>query len=152
MADALTRVDIAPDAGAMIVVKAGGWWTTPYAPDTPTDQYKGAGAVKGVAADCSGSVWKIYSDAGYRYDYKPSGAFDLYARMPSSPFRKLDDNEGPQSGDIVLYRGHMSIYAGNKSIWSAHKPGKQFDKFPLLYFPLLLGYYRYQIYAPAPGV
>jgi cell wall-associated NlpC family hydrolase len=148
MADAPTKVDIAAADGDRIVTQAATWQMTPYAPDTDADKYKGPGAEKGVEADCSGSVWKIYGNVGYRYDYRQSSAFDDYARLPHSPFRELDDKEARQAGDVVLYRHHMSIYAGDDLVWSAHKTGFGFAKFSVSYFGPPLGFYRYQIYAP----
>lgn len=65
MADILTAADIAEADGGRIVAEAATWNGTLYAPNIPGDKYKGAGAVNQEEADCSGSVWKIYCDAGY---------------------------------------------------------------------------------------
>src|ERR1700756_2871500 len=114
MADAVARGDINADNGTRIGKEAVAWGDTPYAPNLPFDKYKGPGAERGVEGDCSGSVWKIYDSAGFRYEYTQSSEFDRLAHTPYSPFRRLWGNEAPQPGDVILYPGHMSIYAGDE--------------------------------------
>jgi hypothetical protein len=61
------------------------------------------------------------------------------------PLRALGPDESPQTGDVVLYQGHMSIYADDESIYSARRTGKTFDNFPSVsYFGNPTGYFRYQ--------
>jgi cell wall-associated NlpC family hydrolase len=72
-------------------------------------------------ADCSGSTWAIYKEAGFLYKYLPSASF------PNSPnFRPSPDNV-PQVGDIGRWNGHMAIYDPNapdgKNVWTAHRTG-----------------------------
>jgi cell wall-associated NlpC family hydrolase len=149
MPDVLTTADIAEADGGKIVDQAVKWGGTLYAPNVTSDKYKGAGAEMGKEADCSGSVWKIYCNAGYPYDYTTSTAFDTYSQRPNSPFRKLSGGEAPQRGDVVLYQGHMSVYAGHSMVWSAHKTGQRFAMFGVTFFSPLFRYYRYQISVPA---
>jgi cell wall-associated NlpC family hydrolase len=149
MPDVLTTADIAESDGRKIVTEAANWAGTLYAPNVTSDKYKGPGAVRKEEADCSGSVWKIYCNAGYPYDYTTTAAFDAYARRPNSPFRKLSVGEAAQRGDVVLYPGHMSIYAGSSMVWSAHKTDQPFRMFGVTFFNMHFRYYRYQISAPA---
>ena len=91
------------------------WVGTPY-------NQVGAGSKKGKNADCSGSVWGIYNNAGFPYNYSPTKDF---AKNPK--FRKINRNEA-LPGDVVLWdKKHMSIYDPNASIngkrgnlWTAH--------------------------------
>ena len=100
-------------------------------PNDPLNRYAGNNAVKGVAADCSGSVHAIMESQGIDYDYTESGKFAERAASGKIPFRKLDANEEPQPGDVELYKGHMSIYAGDGQVWSAHRSGVKFDSVPV---------------------
>lgn len=138
----ISSPDISSSQGKVIVEAASKWEGTPYAP--AGTEHQGAAAVMGTAADCSGSVYAIYSGAGFPYNYTQTSDFARMANTGEIPFRKLGDNEEPQPGDVVLYHGHMSIYAGDDSVWSARKPGYPFDNYPVDYFKDFLGYYRYQ--------
>lgn len=70
------------DAGRFITASEGwkiaqvtkSWVGTPYAPvqkngkiEPDSKKYVGGGAVKKEGADCSGSTWKIYVEAGFPY-------------------------------------------------------------------------------------
>ena len=115
--DPLGLVLISPEEGQSIADAAKGWYGTPY--------LTGGKSKKG--ADCSGSVWGIYKDAGFPYGYSPSSLFSKNSR-----FKSVND---PQAGDIGLFPGHMVIYdpnaakkcscgAGSDSdVWSASRPG-----------------------------
>ena len=86
----------------------------------------------------------IYVDSGHAYTYRQTSAFVDAASKPGFPFRKLGSGDSPQAGDVVVYPGHMSIYAGDGQVWSAHKTGYSYDEFPVKYFGTPSGYYRYQ--------
>jgi cell wall-associated NlpC family hydrolase len=131
--------DISAETGQKIVKEAETWANgngTQYAPkpsnkgEAPKkySEYSGPNAEKGVAADCSGSVHAIMESQGIDYDYTESGKFAERAASGKIPFRKLDANEDPQPGDVVLYKGHMSIYAGNGQVWSAHREGVKYQR------------------------
>ena len=106
---------ITPQEGQRIVAVARGWEQTPY--------LTGGKSRKG--ADCSGSVWAIYFQAGFYYNYCSSALF------PHSPCFKPAPNNVPQVGDVAWWNGHMAIYdpkvgkVGREigSLWSASHPG-----------------------------
>ncbi len=124
--------DVSAAQGRSIVANAKRWEGTQYAPVNTHNA--GSGARVGVAADCSGSVWAIYGQAGLPYRYTETGRFAAGAGSGAIPFRQLDPGEAPQLGDVVLYRGHMSIYdskdsrTGQDMVWSAHKAGISFRR------------------------
>lgn len=129
--------------GGKIVDKAPKWANTPYAPlGTPL---AGLNAVPGKdgGADCSGSVHAIYVDAGYSYTYTNSGNFAASAANGSIPFKEVSESER-QPGDVVLYPGHMSIYAGDGMVWSAHQTGVAFRISSVTVFRGAPRYFRYQ--------
>ena len=137
--------DLTSSQGQSIVTTASTWSGTDYAP-LNDKKYNGSRATKNVRADCSGSLNKIYDEAGYVYSYSKSGDFDYMAAQEGFPFRKLQGTESLQPGDVVLYQGHISIYDGQGGVWSAHKTGWPFDQFPsVTYFGKPTGYYRYQL-------
>jgi hypothetical protein len=136
--------DLSPSQGQTIASTAGTWAGTPYAPSS-NKKYRGPGATKGVAADCSGSAYAIYNSAGFAYPYTQTSDFSNMANTEGFPFRALQDDENLQPGDILLYQGHISIYDGNDGLWSAHRTGYPFGNFsPTNYFGEPIGYYRYQ--------
>jgi hypothetical protein len=140
--------DLSPEDGRQIVDVAKGWEETPYAPKHT--QYAGPNATQGKSggADCSGSVWAIYGQAGLNYRYTDTADFAAEAASGAIPFREVAE-EDRQPGDVVLYPGpgHMSIYAGDDTVWGAHKPNLPFDQKPLKYFDERGGHriYRYQV-------
>jgi len=82
---------------------------------------------KGKLGDCSGSTWLIYKKAGRDYgDYRPSGWF------PTSG--KFGEVSSPQVGDVVWWRGHVAIYAGDGMMWTAHRPGVRYDRMLVEYW------------------
>lgn len=90
--------------GWKIVEATSKWEGTPYSS-------VGAGSVKGVGGDCSGITNKSYVEAGFPYPYNPTRTFAAYARS-SNRFRLIDPAKVPlQAGDVLLWPGHMAIYA-----------------------------------------
>ena len=94
-------------------------------------------------ADCSGTTWKIYEEAGFSYgSYQNTASFRTLVNtendmvMKGKHFKKVST---PQVGDIGWWDGHMVIYdpalaqdvslrnkpqpTGTKSVWSASSPG-----------------------------
>ena len=134
--------------GWKIARVAESWKGTPYAPLEKagklvpgSEKYAGGGAVKKEGADCSGSTWKIYAEAGFPYgSYFNTVAFvDLVATDPHFIIAWFEDLAGadknfvkgkhffkkaanPQVGDIGWWHngksgkeaaGHMAIYDNN---------------------------------------
>jgi len=133
-----------PDISQEIMKEATTWLDTPYAPKTDLKR-RGGGATKGPdgAADCSGSVWRIYQNAGHGYPYTQSDSFADAARRGRIPFRPLGPDETPREGDVVVYPGHMSVYDGHNGVYSARRSGKPFGHFGVNYFSGTPRYYRY---------
>ena len=123
---------ITPAEGRKIVSAAKGWVDTPYA--AKGTKYAGGNPLKGKngGADCSGSVWAIYKEAGFPYGhYFNTVAFvNLVASDPNfitAWLQKLvgtDENfiQGkhffkevfvPQAGDIGWWKGtHADLRSG----------------------------------------
>ncbi|WP_338768321.1 hypothetical protein [Massilia sp. METH4] len=90
--------------GWKIVEIARSWEGTPYS-------LIGAASVKKVGGDCSGSTNKIFIEAGFPYPYQSTANFAAFARK-TNRFRKIDKTKTPlQAGDVLLWPGHMAIYA-----------------------------------------
>ena len=90
--------------GWKIVEAARGWDGTPY-------RLVGDNSVKQVGGDCSGTTNKSYCAAGFPYPYQSTANFTNYVRS-SLRFRKIQpSNQALQAGDILLWPGHMAIYA-----------------------------------------
>jgi hypothetical protein len=90
--------------GWKIIAAAASWEGTPY-------RSAGAGSVKGVGGDCSGTTNKSYVAAGFPYPYKMTSTFAAYANE-SHQFRQISPDKTPlQAGDLLLWPGHMAIYA-----------------------------------------
>lgn len=53
--------------------------------------------------DCSHFVWMVLKEAGYNTAYRPSDAIAAWVTRTSAP----------QPGDLVLFQGHVGIFAGN---------------------------------------
>lgn len=142
---------IAAAEGLKITLMAKGWEGTPYAPQRKdgklvpgSDKYTGGNPVKGKGADCSGSVWAIYKEAGFSYgSYFNSVAFvNLVATDTHFIVAWLKDLAGteasfvqgkhyfkqvshPQAGDIGWWHngksGHMVIYDKNAGLTEPNK-------------------------------
>ena len=101
--------------GQKIAAAAKGWVGTPYV----------TGGESKDGADCSGSVFGIYTEAGVPFPRVSSFAFaDL------TQFKRVPGNE-PQIGDVGYWPGHLMIYdpgAGTTrkgetaNGWSATRP------------------------------
>ena len=141
-------------SGWKIAQVAKTWVDTPYAPIG--SKYSGGNAVKKAGADCSGSVWAIYKEAGYSYgNYFNTVRFvDVVASDPhfiAAWIQKLVSADEsfvkgkhffkevfmPQVGDICWWPGHMSIYDPASgaapphnvlgNAWSERDKGKNFS-------------------------
>lgn len=95
--------DISVADGYLITKAAATWKGTQYS-------LVGARSVQGVGGDCSGSTWRIYAAAGFRYDYQATATFPAYVRK-TGRFRELDPSERRQDGDILYWPNHMALYS-----------------------------------------
>ena len=91
--------------------------------------------MKDEGADCSGSTWKIYQEAGFSYaPYLHTAGFkDLVGTDQNFIKGKhfFKEVSSPQTGDVGWWKGHMAIYdkdAGTTPrgqvghLWSASNP------------------------------
>jgi hypothetical protein len=141
--------DITRTQGQSLADDAVNWKDTPYA--SAGTAFAGAAAMQGVGADCSGSTCQIFDQVGLVYKYESSGQLAAAAAQDGFPFRQLTANEVPQSGDVILFTGHMAIYAGqdnngNALMWTARGVGRPYTEMPVKYWNTRpIGYYRYQV-------
>ncbi|TDR39706.1 RHS repeat-associated protein [Tahibacter aquaticus] len=141
--DPLGLVLLTPAEGQQVVDKAREWIGVPY--------YNGGGPKSSRdKADCSGSTWQIYKEAGFDYDYASSSSF------PNNPrFKKVTDGI-PQQGDVGWWDGHMLIYDANAATiegapkdanaLSARNGSKPFSAVPISWWTKPKGdvtWYRY---------
>lgn len=92
------------EEGWKIIKVAESWEGTAYS-------MVGANSVKGDKGDCSGTTNKIFIEAGFPYPYQTTSNFAAYAAK-SNRFRKIDiSKQEMQAGDVLLWPGHMAIYA-----------------------------------------
>jgi cell wall-associated NlpC family hydrolase len=135
------RRELTREEGQKIVDQAKTWEGTPY-----LSSGSGKDSVKGAQgkADCSGSTYYIYVDAGYPYgkDYMHTRAFQTYVQSEESSFIEIPDIQSAQPGDILFWPGHIAIYAefpeeenrvtfGRKdNMWTARRPGKNYCSHP----------------------
>ncbi|GAA5175536.1 hypothetical protein GCM10025771_07970 [Niveibacterium umoris] len=90
--------------GWKIVEVAATWEGTPY-------QMVGARSEKGIVGDCSGTTFKIYTEAGFPYGYRMTADFVAYV-TETNRFREIDPATQPmQAGDVLFWTGHMAIFA-----------------------------------------
>lgn len=95
---------ITDSEGKKILDIAATWMGTPY-------ELVGAKSEKGKKGDCSGTTNKIYVEAGFSYPYQTSGGFEDFS-VKTNRFREINPEKTPmQSGDVLLWPGHMAIYA-----------------------------------------
>ena len=101
--------------GQKIAAAAKGWVGTPYL----------MGGESKDGADCSGSVFGIYTEAGFPFPRVSSYAFSDLVQ-----FKKVPNNE-PQAGDVGFWPGHLMIYESGSGTtrkgelangWSATHP------------------------------
>jgi len=110
---------------------------TEYAPKTDK-KYRGRGATKGVRADCTGSLYAILNEAGFRVPYFPTRELDptqdSYNESIEKYYNARSSGENPKRGDLVLLKGHLVYYLGKKSrgsheVYGAHYTGgPDFDR------------------------
>ena len=65
------------------------------------------GAKGSNSFDCSGFVYWCLNQVGVKQSYMTSGAW-----AKSSKYTKIDNMDDMQRGDIIVYKGHVAIYAG----------------------------------------
>jgi len=94
--------DITPADGLKITQEAKRWKGT---------EYKKVGDQSDITkgGDCSGTTWRIYTNAGFPYEYRNTATFAAYAEKEQK-FRELDAADPRQEGDILLWSDHMAIY------------------------------------------
>jgi hypothetical protein len=97
----------------VFMTEAEGWKVVEAAKEWVGTPYKliGANSRIGFGGDCSGTTNKSFVAAGFSYPYQSTRSFADYA-MKSLRFRKIDPRKQPmQAGDVLLWPGHMAIYA-----------------------------------------
>lgn len=91
---------------------------TEYAPKTDVI-YRGSGAKKGVRADCTGSIYAIINEAGFKVPYLNTARLDprktTYDSNTTKYYKPRASGEMPQRGDLVLLEGHLVYYIGQNS-------------------------------------
>jgi cell wall-associated NlpC family hydrolase len=75
-----------------------------YAVQFVGNPYVAGGTSLTAGADCSGFIWRVYNDFGYRvarssWDFRSAGTGVEYADA--------------KPGDVVCYAGHVGLYIGN---------------------------------------
>jgi hypothetical protein len=137
-------VDVSKQDGALITDKASDWEGTPYKLVGPASEIQ-------IGGDCSGSTFKIYDSAGDHYTYVRADDFGAAADKEGFPFRRLGAGESLQSGDVLQFKGHMAVYAGQDSrgrdmMWTAtHTGGNPYEKIPVKSWGKpVVGQFRYQ--------
>lgn len=109
---------ISASDGKKIVQEASKWEDTKYV----------WGGATTNGADCSGSTWAIYRNAGFPYDVK----YRSSSQFAHNPNFKMIPNTVPQAGDVAWWSGHVAIWAGDGDIWTAHNSGGHaYSKVPL---------------------
>jgi len=126
---------ISSGQGRQIVRTASAWADTPYV----------FGGITKTGADCSGTTYQIFKEAGFPYDrsYRPSSQFSKNPKFKQVSVTSI------QEGDVVWWSGHVAIYAGNGEIWTAtHSGGPGYRKDSLKSWEARRGqpkWYRYNI-------
>jgi outer membrane protein OmpA-like peptidoglycan-associated protein len=111
-----SEIFLGPDEGAKIIAAAKNWIGTPYI----------TGGTKKEGADCSGSVFGIYNEAGFPFQRVSSKEFPTLINFKPAP------KNIPQIGDVGYWPGHLMIYDAEAGTtpkhekangWSATHPG-----------------------------
>ena len=111
----------------------------------------GPGSEIQIAGDCSGSTYKIYDSVGDPYSYVRADDFPNAAAKEGFPFQKLGADMARQPGDVLYFKGHLAIYAGqdakgNDLMWTASTSKQSYVRQQVRYFGKpVLGTYRYQV-------
>lgn len=92
--------------------------------------YRMGGDSLTTGIDCSHFVWRVLKGTGLSVPYRDSGGLASWTTRTSNP----------QPGDLVLYSGHVGIYAGNGMMVHHGKPGGAF--FIPVYKNNFIGYGR----------
>jgi NlpC/P60 family len=102
MAGNAKNSDISAEEGAKITAEAQTWKGTPY-------KLVGAGSIKNDGGDCSGSTWRIYTAAGFTYEYRNTSTFIDYVTQKKK-FREIPGGDPKQEGDLLFWPDHVAIY------------------------------------------
>jgi RHS repeat-associated protein len=96
---------LTPAQGRAIASTAASWIGVPY---------KFGGHSKS-GADCSGSTWAIYAQAGFKYSAAPVSTVSFTKAMvkPTATPGYFFPVENPRPGDVMLWPSHMAIYDPN---------------------------------------
>lgn len=95
---------ITEEEGWKIVEAAKSWEGTPY-------KSLGEKSSRQYGGDCSGTTNKIYTEAGFPYPYQSTMRFADYVGK-THRFREIVPAvQAMQVGDIILWPGHMAIFA-----------------------------------------
>ena len=81
------------------------------------------GAKGSNSFDCSGFVYWCLNQIGVNQSYMTSGAW-----AKSSKYTRLDNMDDMQRGDIIVYKGHVGIYAGGGIMIDASSNNRQVVK------------------------
>ena len=98
---------LTPEQGQAVASTAATWIGVPYTQKGSHDTKSGA--------DCSGSTWAIYAQAGFRYSNAPvpTGSFVQSMVKPTPTPGYFFPVTKPQAGDVMFWSGHMAIYDPN---------------------------------------
>jgi RHS repeat-associated protein len=142
---------LTPSQGQGVANAAAKWIGTPYV-------YGGSDRKKG--ADCSGSTWSIYKEAGFSYSSNKVDTKTFVKTMTTTNPTpgKFFPVEKPQPGDIMFWPTHMAIYDSNAAntcsckaqagsdMFTANNPTRKLPYAPAnskFWFEAKPTYYRY---------
>ena len=92
--------------------------------------YRMGGDSLTTGIDCSHFIHRVLTESGYKTTYRSSSALATWTKRVTDP----------QPGDLVLYSGHVGIYAGGGMMVHHGKPGGAF--FSKVYTQNFIGYGR----------
>jgi hypothetical protein len=123
------------------------WKKTPYAKDSLA-KYAGPAATKGVAGDCTGITYKIYKEAELAFVYQNSEDFPAAAAVEGFPFIQVHDDM--QVNDVLLFSGHVALYAGKDesgmdTMWTTTSNGFKLQYTNMYGDKKIKAVYRYQV-------